>query len=188
VGSTSLSLLEGLKVQDREGWRRLVHLYGPLVYGWCRRKGLPPSDAEDLVQEVFLTVVKRVVDFRRDRAGDTFRGWLRTITRHKLGDWFRRRHTELSSVAFDLQGHPLWQRSVEFDDDADSEDTVALYHRALELIRSEFNQDSWHAFWRIVVENKDPAEVATELRTTRNAVYLAKSRVLRRLREALGDV
>jgi len=89
-GTTSLSLVEEVRARDPEAWRRLAYLYGPLVYSWCRHQGLPGQDAEDVVQEVFLTVFARVSDFRREREGDTFRGWLWTIARHKIGDWIRR--------------------------------------------------------------------------------------------------
>src|SRR5262245_18870324 len=89
-GSTSRSLLEGVKARDPGSWRRLSYLYGPLVYGWCRRRGLRAPEAEDQVQEVFLTVLTKVGAFRRERPGDTFRGWLRTITHHKVGNWLRR--------------------------------------------------------------------------------------------------
>jgi RNA polymerase sigma-70 factor (ECF subfamily) len=83
-GSTSLSLLAGLRARDAEAWQRLVYLYGPLVERWCRRRGLQPRNCEDVVQQVFLTVAAKVSEFRREQKGDTFRGWLWTITRHKI--------------------------------------------------------------------------------------------------------
>jgi RNA polymerase sigma-70 factor, ECF subfamily len=187
-GSTSLSLLEGLKLEDQEAWGRFAALYGPLVYHWCRRAGLPPEDAEDVIQEVFLTVAARVAEFHRDRRGDTFRGWLRTITRHKLGDWLRREKTQERAVGGERGDPYLWEAAWDSGESSDSAETIKLYHRALDLIQAEFNPDNWQAFWRIVVENQSPADVAAEFGMTRNAVYLAKSRILRRLREVLGDV
>src|SRR5262245_44820410 len=71
-GTTSLGLLDGLKGQDPGAWRRLAYLYGPLVYGWCRGRGLRAEDAEDILQEVFLVVAGRIGDYRHDRPGDTF--------------------------------------------------------------------------------------------------------------------
>jgi RNA polymerase sigma-70 factor (ECF subfamily) len=186
-GSTSLSLLNGLKVEDQEAWRRFALLYGPLVYGWCRRTGLRAEDAEDLVQEVFVTVSARVTEFRRDRKGDTFRGWLRTITRHKLGDWMRRQKVRERAVGGERGDQVFADDMREFDDSADPFEALELYHRALDLIHAEFSEGNWQAFWGVVVDNRKPAEVAEELGMTRNAVYLAKSRILRRLREVLGD-
>ena len=76
LGSTASSLLEGLKSGSGVAWQRLARLYGPLVYGWCRRKGLRAQDAEDVVQDVFLTVARRVEGFRHDEPDATLRGWL----------------------------------------------------------------------------------------------------------------
>src|SRR5207245_2054140 len=92
--STSLSLLDRLRGRDQEAWHRLLHLYGPLVSHWCSRKGLRPQDADDIQQEVFRAVVTSLDKFRLDRPGDTFRGWLRGITKNKLLDYYRRRQTQ----------------------------------------------------------------------------------------------
>jgi RNA polymerase sigma-70 factor (ECF subfamily) len=188
---TSPSLLAGLKVQHPEAWRRLARLYGPLVYSWCRRRGLQASDAEDVVQEVFLTVARRIGDFRHDQPGATFRGWLWTITRFKLGDWIRRQDSR-DPVAGGTDAHRRLQELPDPNGDASVEvaptgATAGLYRRALDLIHTEFGERTWQAFWRVAVEGQTPADVAADLGLTRNAVYLARSRILRRLREVLGD-
>ena len=90
--STSLSLLERVRGQDQEAWQRLIHLYGPLVARWCSHRCVRPQDAEDVQQEVFHAVATSLHKFRLDRPGDTFRGWLRGITKNKLLDHYRRRH------------------------------------------------------------------------------------------------
>jgi RNA polymerase sigma-70 factor (ECF subfamily) len=190
-GSTSSGLIHGVKERDPEAWHRLAQLYGPLVYQWCRWRGLQPSDAEDVTQEVFLTVAAKVAAFRRERPGDTFRGWLWTITRHKLGHWIRRqRGREQAAGGTDAQRRLL----AAAPDDAGSPDSAsgpaavsALYQRALELIRSEFEDRSWEAFRRLVLEGQRPADVAADLGMSRSAVYVIKSRILRRLRDVLGD-
>src|SRR5437016_9503517 len=87
---TSPSLLLRVQADDQAAWTRLVDLYAPLVYHWCRRAQLGPEDTADIFQETFRSVAKNIHDFRRDRAGDTFRGWLRTITQNKIRDHFRR--------------------------------------------------------------------------------------------------
>src|SRR5262249_48830287 len=84
--ATSLTLLERVRRRDQAAWERLVSLYTPLVYHWCLRHGLQPADAEEVSQEVFLAVARGIGDFRHDREGDSFRGWLRTITRNKVCD------------------------------------------------------------------------------------------------------
>jgi RNA polymerase sigma-70 factor, ECF subfamily len=188
VGSTSSSLLERAKARDGEAWRRLAHLYGPLVYRWCRRKGLPRADAEDLVQEVFLTVATKLQTFRREGEGDTFRGWLWTITRNKIGDWIRS-HRQETRNSRDGEAALSTSPAPQLEDSgSDFEEMGGLYRRALDSIRPEFQETSWQAFWLVTIEDQSATEVAQELGISRNAVYVAKSRILRRLREILGDV
>ena len=88
--ATSLTLLQRVQARQPAAWERFVDLYAPLVLHWCRRGGLSTEDAADVFQEVFRSVAEHIADFRRDRASDTFRGWLRTITRNKMLDHFRR--------------------------------------------------------------------------------------------------
>ena len=106
-GSTSSSLLRRVKLQDPDAWRRLVRLYGPFVFLWCRRFGFDPDDAADVVQEVWTAVATHVADFRRERPEDSFRGWLWTITRNKLRD--RWRDPEPSAVGGTDARHSLEQ-------------------------------------------------------------------------------
>ncbi|QGJ68743.1 Extracytoplasmic function alternative sigma factor [Planctomycetales bacterium 10988] len=191
IESISTSLLERLKAHDQEGWQRMSKLYCPLVFSWCLRHRLQPDDASDVVQEVFRTVAIKIDSFRRDRQGDTFRGWLWTITRHKLGDYFRKeKRRDQASGGSDAQAL-FMQIPEEYanDDSSYMEDGEAgsLYHRALSLIRQDFTEKSWHAFYQVVVEDRPVDEVAAALDMSSNAVYIAKSRILARLRQELGD-
>src|SRR5262245_58644642 len=95
---TSRSLLDGVKADDPAAWDRLVTLYAPLVFQWCRGWDLREQDAADVFQEVFQAVVTHIAAFHKEREGDTFRGWLRTITRNKVYDHFRRRGREPEGV------------------------------------------------------------------------------------------
>ena len=88
--ATSTSLLGRAKAGEGEAWGRLVELYAPLLYEWCRRNGMQADDAADVAQDVFATVARKLESFRRDRQGDSFRGWLWTIARSKINDHFRR--------------------------------------------------------------------------------------------------
>src|SRR5438046_713552 len=87
---TSSSLIDRVKADESGAWDRLVTLYAPLVYHWCRRWNLQEEDLADVFQEVFKTLVVHIARFRRERQGDTFRGWLWTITRNKVQDHFRK--------------------------------------------------------------------------------------------------
>jgi RNA polymerase sigma-70 factor (ECF subfamily) len=191
LNSTSLSLLERARQNEPSAWEKMVELYTPLVYVWCRRCKLQPNDAADVGQEVFRAVARKLVDFHADRAGDTFRGWLRTITRNKVRDHI----DKLRNAAVGAGGSELHQlvanlTEAETDDSQAelSDDRHLLYHRALELLRTEFEERTWTAFWKVVVEDKSPEAVAQEQGLTVNAVYLAKSRVLRRLKEEFSNL
>jgi RNA polymerase sigma-70 factor (ECF subfamily) len=190
--STSLSLLVRVKAGDGEAWQRLVELYGPLVYGWCRRQGLQAAAAADVGQEVFLAVSKSIANFRRDRPDDSFRGWLWGITRHKLADYRRRIAAQPPAVGGSNAQQLLAQVPEDVSTDSgsgiESGDANALLHRALELVRLGFEDRTWQAFWRVTVDGKTAAEVAGELGMSRNAVHVAKCKVLRRLREEFGDL
>lgn len=185
---TSLTLLERVRGRDEDAWRRLVSLYGPLVLRWCSRSGVTGLDADDVQQEVFQAIATGLESFRRDREGDSFRGWLRGITRNKVHDHFRRRakHPEAQGGAdAHLQLGQVADQEWPEDEAADLSD---LYQRALELVRSDFEPRTWEAFWRAAVEGQRPDLIAAELGVSSAAVRKAKSRVLRRLREELGEL
>jgi RNA polymerase sigma-70 factor (ECF subfamily) len=186
--TTSRTLLERARNNEEDAWRRLIDLYGPLVARWCAHGGLQGPDAEDVQQQVFQAVFRGLEDFRRDRPGDTFRGWLRIITRNKLLDYFRRQENQPRAPGgTDAQRrlHQLADHDLPEDDDMD---LGGLYHRALELVRSEFEHRTWEAFWKVAIDGHTAADVAAELGMTPTAVRKAKSRVLLRLRQEIGDL
>lgn len=173
-----------LKAQDKAAWSRLANLYGPLVYGWCRRRGLQDDDAADVVQEVFRAVAVNIASFQPG----SFRGWLWTITRSKLMDHFRKDKQRPQAIGGSDAQASLQQIPETLDESAsESGPRSALVRRALDMIRPDFEDASWQAFWRVVMEDQAPAEVAKQLGVSANAVYIARSRVLRRLRDELGE-
>jgi RNA polymerase sigma-70 factor (ECF subfamily) len=186
--STSLTLLERVRGRDGDAWQRLLHLYGPLVVRWCGHRGVRGQDADDVQQEVFQAVVAGLDNFRRDRPGDTFRGWLRVITRNKLLDHFRRRDKQPEAQGGTTANRQLHEVADQELPDDTEEDLGALYHRALELVRSEFEDRTWEAFWRVAVGGQTPDVIAADLGVTPAAVRKAKSRVLLRLRQEIGDL
>jgi RNA polymerase sigma-70 factor (ECF subfamily) len=95
---TSASLIDGMREDDGAAWDRMVALYAPLVARWCRSQRLSEADAADVFQEVFQAVAAHIGRFHQSRRGDTFRGWLRTITRNKIHDLYRRRRREPQGV------------------------------------------------------------------------------------------
>jgi RNA polymerase sigma-70 factor, ECF subfamily len=188
--TTSRSLLARVTANDPAAWDRLITLYAPLVWHWCRKLALPEQEIADVFQEVCKAVAGHIRDFRKDRAADTFRGWLRTITKNKVLDHFRARQRE-PQAAGGSSAQWRWSQVPEatLDDDADgSEAYQLLLQRALALIQDEFEERTWRAFARVVMDGVSPRDAAVELGTTAGAVRVAKCRVLHRLRQELGEV
>lgn len=190
ASATSASLLVRVLAEEPRAWERLLSLYAPLVWYWCRRSGLQEADWADILQEVFQSVARGLRHFRRGTDG-SFRGWLRTITRHKICDFHRRRQQEpCGTGGSDAQ---RWYNQVPdpiLPEEADEGEITAerqLVQRALELLRPEFAPHTWQAFWRTAVAGEAATEVAASLGMTAGAVRVAKCRVLHRLREELGE-
>ena len=191
ASSASSSLLERLRSQDADAWQRLAKLYGPEVYRWARRSGLQDTDAADIVQEVFRSLASNISAFRRDRPTDSFRGWLWTIAKNKIHDFYRELPKRPAAKGGTTAQH-LMQELPDEPPDETSESGAAgisvLPAKALELVRGEFHSHTWQAFWRVTVEGDKPADVAEDLRMSVAAVYMAKSRVFRRVREELSGL
>jgi RNA polymerase sigma-70 factor, ECF subfamily len=188
--STSLSLLDRARQRNQQAWARLVFLYGPLVDCWCRGWGIQGSDADDLKQEVFQAVSTALATFRCDRPGDTFRGWLRVIAHRKFLDQCRKKQRQPDAVGGSAAQRQLLAVPEPQEAPANDppEEVKRLHHRALEIVRGEFEVKTWQAFWRCGVEGNSPVDVGREMGMTPAAVRKAKSRVLRRLKEELGDL
>src|SRR5262245_3272794 len=164
--STSRSLLARLHANEPAAWDRLIALYAPLVWHWCRKMALPQQDVADVFQEVFKAVALHIATFRRDRPKDTFRGWLRTITKNKVRDHFRARERQPNAAGGTEAKMLLAQIPDAVDDDDPVDENVVeqqLFHRALALIQSEFEESTWRAFWGVVVDGRAPQEVAEGL-------------------------
>lgn len=199
--STSRSLLVRVRNDEEEAWMRLVELYSPLVCYWCRQKGLAEQDLPDVAQEVFKAVATNIERFRDDRPNSTFRGWLRTVTRSKVVDSFRRKGKEPDAAGGteaqfrfnQLEGTEPVAKEGSNGDGAGSEAGLSeerrvLFRRALELIQRDFADRTWQAFWKVAVEGRPTADVAEELNMKPGTVRVSRCRVLARLREEFGDL
>ena len=194
--STSRSLLMQLKDGQPAAWERLTSLYAPLVYHWCREMRLAEQDMPDVFQQVFQSVASHIQGFHKDRPGDTFRNWLRAITRNKVRDHFRRNARQAQAtggtdaqIYFSQLAAPLSEPEEADESDAHDEagEIGQLLRGALEQIRGQVHPQTWQAFWKVVVEGKTPVEVGEELAMRPGTVRVAKSRVLSRLRSELGE-
>ena len=191
-GSTSSGFLERLKTRDPSAWQQLADVYGPLVYFWCRKYGVKSDDAADIFQEVFASVAAAIGRFQHQQQGGRFRGWLWTITRRKIQDHYRSLASrEEARGGTDAQ---QWLAAVPEQPDEDGHDEEdrsqlsGLFVRALGMVKAEFEDRTWQAFWQVVVEKRPAQEVALDLGISANGVRQAKSRVLRRMRVVMGEL
>jgi RNA polymerase sigma-70 factor (ECF subfamily) len=191
AGATSLTLLDRLRDNEADAWSVMVQLYTPLVRRWGGRAGLAAEDLDDLTQEVFRIAVAKVGQFRRDRPGDSFRGWLHGIARNTLLKHFESRaHSPRAAGGTDahLRLQELAGPATESTDDDGPDERQALFRRALELVRGHFEDKTWQAFWRTGIDGQSAEEVAPELGLTAAAVRKHKSRVLQRLRAEFAEL
>jgi RNA polymerase sigma-70 factor (ECF subfamily) len=182
MNTTSVSLLEQLRdAPDEAAWARFVHLYSPLLFRWARQAGLDEADAGDLVQDVFVILLKELPRFEHDPAY-SFRAWLKTVA---LNRWRNQLKRQARAPA---QPDDSLLADVPAPDDSlfeEQEYRRQLLRRGLELLRDEFQPATWKAFHEHGLNGRPAAEVAGKLAMTVGAVYAAKCRVLGRLREHL---
>jgi RNA polymerase sigma-70 factor (ECF subfamily) len=191
LARTSVTLLMRVKAKDPGAWQRLVSLYGPLVFRWCRHAGLQDADAADVGQEVFRTLANSIGGFEHGRGGGSFRGWLWTVTRSRILEFLRRHKRAIQgSGGSDAQMRllKLADGRLALDEPTDDDDKRQLVRRAVELVLENCKKENRQAFFRVVVEGHRAADVARDLGVTVNTVYVAKSYILRRLREELADL
>ncbi len=188
-----MTLLERLRSPgDQEAWLRFVTLYTPLLVHWTRRIGVSKQDAEDLIQDIFVLLLRKLPEFRYKNGG-SFRSWLRVVALNKLRERHRQcQHGESNRVASAVvnlgtavEELPAPDESAGFED---AEYRKVLVCRGLELIRPEFNETTWLAFHEHVEGGRGAAEVAAQLNLRVGTVYAAKSRVLHRLRQELDGL
>jgi RNA polymerase sigma factor (sigma-70 family) len=183
---TSLSLLGRARTGSGNDWDQLVAVYQPLIFGWLRRQGLPHHAAEELTQDVLVTVFRELGSFAHPGKPGAFRGWLRVITVNRSRAYWRADKnrpatvggSDFHSVLEQLED-PESELSRQWDHDHDRH----VVARLLELLEGEFTPSTLRAFSRLVFDGAGAETVAAELDMTIGAVYVAKSRVLARLRK-----
>lgn len=178
---------------DAEAWQEFVRLYGPVIYRFARQRGLQDADAADLMQDVLRSVARHVGALEYDPRKGTFRGWLYTITRNKIYNFLmaqrrrpRARGDQLQQEQLD--NAPAREQSDTPDAAWEREYQRQLSWQAMERVRHEFQPNTWQAFWLTAVEGKAAAEVGELLKMSPGAVYVAKCRVLARLREEVQQL
>lgn len=180
---TRASLLLRLQQPDDErAWQEFVEIYQPLIERLAVRFGLQPTDAEDVSQEVLTRVAKAIPDWEHDPDRGSFRGWLTRVTRNLTIEQFRMRARRplTNSESGQLE-------RLQFDADSifQLEQQRELFGWAARKVREQFVPTTWQAFWLTAVEQRPPNEVAEQLGLSTGAVYIARSRVMARLRELI---
>jgi RNA polymerase sigma factor (sigma-70 family) len=184
LNETPLSLLDRLRRQPRDqpSWRRLTMLYGPLIRRWLQQHDTPEADADDLTQEVLLVLARDLGDFDHNGRTGAFRLWVRSITANRLRDYWRARRSRPIDGLDDRLAQ-LEDPESELGRLCDREHDEFIVRRLTELIQPEFAPSTWNSFRILVFEERPASEVAETLGLSVNAVLIAKSRVLRRLRQ-----
>jgi RNA polymerase sigma factor (sigma-70 family) len=186
---TRLSLLVRLRdSQDDLAWTEFVEVYAPLIYGFACTQGMQDADAADLTQEVLRAVARAIKRFDYDSRRGTFRGWLFTLVRNKFRNFLVRRKRELRGSGDSAVQNMLAEYA------APQQDQAAVWERecerrrfdwAAQRVRDEVKESTWQAFWRTAIEGESGQQVAEALGMRVAAVYLAKSRVMVRIKEHL---
>jgi RNA polymerase sigma-70 factor (ECF subfamily) len=188
--TTRPSLLARIRdLRDEDAWRQFVALYTPLVYRFARNRGLQDADAGDLAQDVLRAVAAAADRLEYDPRRGSFRGWLYGVARHKLAD-FRAKRLRHRPAGGDAAAQALLREQPAAGDEAlwDQEYEQRLFEWAAEQVRGGFKDQTWQAFWQTAVEGREPRETAANLGMSLGAVYIAKSRVLARLRKQIQEV
>ena len=182
-GSLSTSVLHRALVGDQDAFRKITELFSGLVYSWCRKNGgLAEEDAKDVSQEVFKTVVEKLCQFRRESPNDSFRAWIRIVTRNEIANHYRKKKSRIKTIPGQFDEIPSEQ-----EDDL-ARETAELFQRAVQLICQEFSERDFQALWRVAVNGMSAKEVAEELEMSPNSVFIVVSRIKKRVREEFGDL
>ena len=186
MDETRQSLLLRAQTGEENAWKDLTDLYRPLILGWLNRQGVPARDQEDLSQDVLLSVVKHLPGFQHSGHRGAFRSWLRTIVCSRTADYWRTIDVGTQAVGGSVATAALQQIAdpdSELNRQWDEEHDRYVIHCLLDMVEEEFEPITLRAFRRLALDGVSGAEAAQELGLSVAAVYVAKSRVLQRIRE-----
>ena len=190
VNTTRPSLLVRIRdLRDEMAWGEFAQLYTPLIYRFARHSGLQDADASLVTQDVLVTVARTIHRFEYNSKSGSFRGWLKVVTRSRLNDFLRAQGREIQGSGdtgilnlIDEQPDPsqpdIWEQEFR----------RTLFEWAVDRIRCDFEDTTWQAFWQTSVGGRETRDVAEELELSIGAVYIARSRVLARLRKEIQEV
>jgi RNA polymerase sigma-70 factor, ECF subfamily len=186
MNETRQSLLFRARTGEDNAWKDLTGLYRPLIIAWLNRQGVPAADLEDLTQEVLLSVVKHLPAFEHSGRRGAFRAWLRTIVCSRTTDYWHNIDAGTKGLGGSGAAAAL-QQLADPDSDLnrqwDEEHDRYVLSCLLDLVQEEFEPTTRRAFLRLALDGVSGAEAAEELGLSVAAVYVAKSRMLQRIRQ-----
>ncbi|WP_339685933.1 sigma-70 family RNA polymerase sigma factor [Gimesia maris] len=184
---TRSSMIFDLKEFSQDRWNNFVLVYTPLLKFWIRKKNVPQSAEDDVLQDALQKIYNSIGNFERDAAKGKFRGWLRTIVERRAADYFRSLPQDQGAPQELLDG--LVNRNQKDAEELDGEQQALeeVKARALELVRESTAEKTWQMFWKSTVEEIPTSEIAKQFDVTTAAVRVAKQRVLKRLRDLMVD-
>ena len=187
---TSHSLIDRVKnVGDGTAWLEFLGIYQPVVYRMARRRGMQDADAHDVMQQVFTSIARSLDRWTAADDQPPFRAWLTTIARNAISTTLTRRPRDLatgtSSVAELLAGQPSAEQT---DSEIIIESRREIVRWAAEQIRSEFTEQTWDIFWKTAMQEVSVAEMSKLSGRSAGAIYVARHRVLTRLKEKIAEV
>lgn len=186
---TRPSLLVRLRdARDEEAWAEFTAVYEPVIYRMTKRRGMQDADAREVVQEVLMSVASAIDRFDTDATG-SFRGWLSRITRNATIDRFRAlasRHETIDASGV-LRKLDDAARGEKIEDEFEQDRRKQLFRWAAGQVRRGTGETKWMAFWKTSIDGISITEVALELGISEGAVYVARCRILKRIRELVHD-
>jgi RNA polymerase sigma factor (sigma-70 family) len=188
---TRESLLAQLRSPaNREAWDQFALIYRPVIYRLARRRGLQDADAQDLAQRVLMAVASAIGSYEKSNESVRFRHWLRRVARNAIVNALSRRPHDRAAGGTTVQELLMEQPDVDPESDAqiELEYRRELYLRAARIVRTDVEPETWRAFEMTVVENRSINQTAVELDKPVGTIYAARSRIMRRLREAVREL
>ncbi|NBY02528.1 MAG: sigma-70 family RNA polymerase sigma factor [Planctomycetes bacterium] len=178
--TTSLTLLQKLRIQDPDGWESYTKLYLPLLYKWLKNVGISDEDAQDICQEVFINTYTSLSSFEHHGTG-SFRRWLRTIVNRRISDHFRKKEKDSPVVPIKGSGPKVLSESWE------EAFVNEVYQSALAMVRQKTSPRDWAIFEKLHFSDNSIQEIAKQYKITANSAAVIRCRILFKLREIVGD-
>ena len=185
---TRASLLVNIRdPADERAWSVFSALYRPVIYRMARRRGMQDADAQDLAQEVLVSVSKSIGKLATGPGQPKFRNWLSRVTRNEIVDAFRKRKPDNAEGGSNA-ANVLKQSPAADETEIEYEYERAIFRRAASLVKGEFQENSWTAFWQTTVVGESVASTAVQVGRSPGAIYTARSRVMKRIKAVVEEL